>query len=67
MAETRCDDRRQIAEMEDKVYVKADKAEDMRRDISRKAAEILAEDKEKVEEVRRLASRKMAEKMLDME
>ena len=60
---TRCYSRRQISEMEDKVYAKSDKAEYTRHAIRQQAAEIIDEDKEKVTEVQQLASRKMDEKM----
>ena len=45
VAETRCDARCQISEMEDKVYAKSEKAEYMRHVSRQKAADILAEDK----------------------
>ena len=67
MAETRCDSRHQIAEMENKVYGIFDKTEETRRAICRQAEKILAEEKEKVAEVRSLATKKMAEKMVDIE
>ena len=41
----RCDTRRKIAEMEYKVYGKADKAEEMRRASRRQSSEIIAEEK----------------------
>ena len=67
VAQTRCDARRQISEMEEKVYAEADKAEYTRRAIRQQAAEILSEKKNNVEEVRRLASRKISHNMAEME
>ena len=67
MAETRCDSRHQIAEMEDKVYGIFDKTEETRRAICRQAEKILAEEKEKVAEVRRLDSKNMADNMAEMD
>ena len=67
VAETRCDARHQNAEMEYKVYAKAEKSEEMRRASCRQSVEILDEEKEKVAEVQRLDSRNMDEKMADMQ
>ena len=67
VADKRCDDRRQITEMEDKVYAKSEKAEDMRRFSRQQAVDIIAEQKQKVDEVMQFASKKMAEKMAKME
>ena len=63
LAETRCDSRLQIYEMEEKVYAKAENQEETRRARHWQTAEIIDEDKEKVTEVQQLASRKMDEKM----
>ena len=64
---TRCYSRRQISEMEDKVYAKSDKAEYTRHAIRQQAAEIIDEDKEKLVELQKLASKNMADKMAYME
>ena len=45
VVETRCDDLQKISEREDKVYAKAKKSEETRRDSHRQAANILTEEK----------------------
>ena len=67
VADTRCDARIQISEIEDKVYAKFKKAEVTRRDSLWQAAEILSDEKERVAEVRRLKYKNMADKIADME
>ena len=67
VTETSCDERRQIAEMEDKLYENFKKSEETRRASPLQAAKMLAEEKENVDEVQRLASKKMDENMADME
>ena len=67
VAETRCDARRKIAEVEDIVYTKADKEKDTRHAIHRQSAVIISEDKQKVVKVRQLASKNMSESMAEME
>ena len=57
VAETRCDARRQIVEIEDEVFAKFEKAGETRRSICLPSSDILAEEKEKVAELRRLASK----------
>ena len=66
MAETRCYARRQISEMEDKMYAKTEKTDKTRRASRQQTAQILSEEKYKLAEVRQIASKNMAVKMAYM-
>ena len=67
VAVMRCDARRQISDMEDKVCAKFEKAEETRHASHRQTENMLSKEKDKVAEVRRLAFKNMAEKMADTE